>query len=145
MHTEVHDRIEHAKAELTIHSAGVNSSAIVDSLWTGLNTLRKLLLTRLHQEIESHFGARFRLAPPSFLAAKRDFHHAAQEIEIYSLVVVLAEASHSGNAAGDVDWFRNWLLRLRWGEEIDSAISERLQSYEPLTDGQRRRMFASLF
>ena len=82
-------------------------------------------------------------APKTLLNAKQEFRHAAQEIEIYSLVVVLAEASHSGYAAGDVDWFRNWLLRLRWGDEIDSAISERLQSYEPLTDGQRRRMFAS--
>ena len=30
MHTEVHDRFEHAQAELTLHIGGVNSSAIVD-------------------------------------------------------------------------------------------------------------------
>ncbi len=55
MHTEVHDRFEYAQAELTLHSGGVNSSAIVASLWAGLTTLRKLFLARLHQDIESHF------------------------------------------------------------------------------------------
>ena len=86
MHTEVHDRIEQAQAELTLHSAGVNSSAIVDSLWTGLTTLRTLFLARLHQEIDSQFGADPIRAPKTLLNAKQEFRHAAQEIEIYSLV-----------------------------------------------------------
>ena len=131
MHTEVHDRLEHAQAELTRHHGGVNSSEIVESLWAGLTTLRKLFLARLHPGFDS------------LTEAKREFRHAAAEIEIYSLLVVVAEAEHSGYTKGDLTWFRDWLLRLSWGDEIDSATLEHFQSYEHHSDGERRRMFAS--
>jgi hypothetical protein len=139
MHTEVHDRFEYAQAELTLHSGGVNSSAIVASLWAGLTTLRKLFLARLHQDIESHFS----WAPLTATEAQREFRHAAEEIDIYSLLVVIAEAEHSGYANDDLAWFRVWLLRLRWGVEIDAATLEHIQSYEHHSDSERRRMFAS--
>jgi len=143
MHTVVHNQLERAQAELTLHRAGVNSSAIVGSLWTGLNTLRKLFLARLHQEIESHFGVDSVWAPLRLLEAKREFRRAAEEIEIYTLIVVVAETEHSGYTNGEIDWFRDWLLRLRWGDEIKRATLERMQSYEKHSDGERRRMFAS--
>jgi hypothetical protein len=143
MHTVVHNQLERAQAKLTLHRAGVNSSAIVVSLWTGLNTVRKLFLARLEQDIESNLGADSFWALPSTLAAKRGFRRAAEEIDIYTLLVAGAEAEHSGYASGEIDWFRNWLLRLRWGDEINLATLERMQSYEKHSDGERRRMFAS--
>ena len=131
MDSKVQDRIEQAEAELTLHRGGVNSSAIADSLWAGLTTLRKLFLTRLHPDSEP------------FPEDNRGFRRAAEEIEIYSMMVVVAEAEHSGYINGDLAWFRDWLLRLRWGDEIDSATLEHIQSYENHSDGERRRMFAS--
>ena len=59
MHTEVHDRLEQAQAELTLHRGGVNSSAIVESLWAGLTTLRKLCLARLHPDSDSPLADSF--------------------------------------------------------------------------------------
>ena len=81
--------------------------------------------------------------PLTATEAKREFRHAAEEIDIYSLLVVIAEAEHSGYANFDRAWFCDWLLRLRWGVEIDAATLEHIQSYEHHSDGERRRMFAS--
>lgn len=138
MHTELHDRLEDARVELTLHRDGVKSSAIVNSLWSGLTTLRKLFLARLHRDAPDLTWARLTVS-----GAKRGFHQAAEEIDIYSLIVVVAEAEHSGYSNGEIAWFRDWLLRLRWGDEITSAILERIQSYEHHSDGERRRRFAS--
>jgi hypothetical protein len=143
MHTELHERLEHAQADLSQYSGGLNSSNIVGCLWFGLITLRKLFLARLQRGIESPSGTDSIWAPLTFVEAKREFRHATEEIDIYSLLVVVAEAEHSGYANGDMDWFRDWLLRLRWGVEIESATWERLQAYETRSDGERRRMFAS--
>jgi hypothetical protein len=131
MHTEVHGRIEHAQAELTLHGGGVNSSAIVESLWAGLTTLRKLLLARLHADSKS------------FAVAKREFRRAAEEIEIYSLLVVVAEVEHSRYTNGDLAWIRDWLLQLRFGDKVDPAIVKSMRRYDQQNDGQRRRMFSS--
>ena len=132
-----------AQAELTRHSGGVNSSAIVGSLWAGLITLRKLFLTRLHQDIDTRFGVDSVWAPLNLLKAKREYRLAAEEIEIYSLLVVVAEAEHSRYAKGDLAWFRDWLLRLRWGDEMNPTALQRMQAYGKHSDGERRRMFAS--
>jgi len=62
---------------------------------------------------------------------------------VYSAVVVLAEAAHSGYAKAHFSWFCEWLTRLFWGDHPDVALLERLRDYDQLTDGERRRMFAS--
>src|SRR5262249_29219749 len=105
---------------------------------------RKLLLTRLHNDVEAQFGIDTIRAPSTSNEARREIGHAASEIETYSAVVVLAEAAHSGYAKADFPWFCGWLTRLCWGEHADPAILERLHAYDQLTDGERRRMFASL-
>ena len=56
---------------------------------------------------------------------------------------VVAEAEHSGYAVGDLGWFRDWLLRMCWGDGIDTPTLEHFQSYENHSDGKRRQMFAS--
>lgn len=142
MHTEVHNRLERAQAEMALHRAGANSSAIVESLWAGLDTLRKLFLARLHQDSDSPLTDSF-WAPLTLDKAKREYRQATEEIEIYSLIVVIAEAEHSGYANGNLAWFRDWLLRLLWGEDMDPATLQRMQAYEKHSDGERRRMFAS--
>ena len=114
----------------------------MESLWAGLTTLRKLCLARLHPDSDSPLADSF-WAPLTLDKAKREDRQATEEIEIYSLLVVVAEAEHSGYAPGDNNWFRDWLLRLRWGNDIESATLQRMQAYEKHNDGERRRMFAS--
>jgi hypothetical protein len=55
-----------------------------------LTTLRKLFLARLHADSES------------LPEAKWEFRRAAEEIEIYSLLVVVAEVEHSRYTNGDL-------------------------------------------
>src|SRR5262245_62070960 len=144
MDTIVQDRGEQVRAEFKQRLGGPNSIDTADSLWRGLTTLRKLLLTRLHNDVEAQFGIDTIRAPSTSNEARREIGHAASEIETYSAVVVLAEAAHSGYAKADFPWFCGWLTRLCWGEHADPAILERLHAYDQLTDGERRRMFASL-
>ena len=101
------------------------------------------VFARLHENFESHFGADSDWAPPTILEAKRDFRRAAEEINIYTWEVVVAEAEHSGYANGDIDWLLDWLQRPRWGADIESSTLRRLQFYENHNDGERRRIFAS--
>ena len=112
MEVGVQERHQQAQAEIQ-QQLGLNSDDIVASLSNGLRTLRELLLTRLHNDVEAAFGVDSLLAPVTSEEAQREIHLAAEEIEVYSLVVVLAEVAHSNYANGQTDWFRDWLLRLR--------------------------------
>jgi len=143
MDTIVQDRCEQVRAEFKQKLGGPNSIDTADSLWRGLTTLRNLLLTRLHNDVEAQFGIDTIRAPSTSEEARREVRNAGTEIEMYSAVVVLAEAAHSGYAKADFSWFCHWLTRLLWGESPDPGVLERLHAYDQLTDGERRRMFAS--
>jgi len=143
METIVQDRSEQVRAEFKERLGGPASIDTADSLWRGLSTLRKLLLTRLHNDVEAQFGIDTIRAPSTKEEARREVHNAGTEIEVYSAVVVLAEAAHSGYAKADFPWFCQWLTRLVWGDHPDADVLERLQAYDQLNDGERRRMFAS--
>jgi hypothetical protein len=56
METIVQDRCAQVRAEFEQRLGGQNSTDSADSLWRGLTTLRKLLLTRLHNDVEAQFG-----------------------------------------------------------------------------------------
>ncbi len=143
MDVGVQERHQQAQTEIQQQLA-LNSNDIVASLSNGLLTLRELLLTRLHNDVEAAFGVDSLLAPVTSEEAQREIHLATEEIEIYSLVVVLAEVAHSNYANGQTDWFRDWLLRLRFAPEFQAAVRRRMEFYEPNGDNQRRHMFASI-
>ena len=143
MNTGFQNRREQAQAEFQQRVGSAHSADLVRSLWAGLTTLRKLLLTRLHNDVEAYYGIDSILAPMTASETQREMCHAADEIEIYSLTVVLAEAAHSRYAHDDADWFREWLLRLRWGDEMNAMVAERMHLYDQYGDNDRRHMFAS--
>jgi hypothetical protein len=143
MSSGIQDRLEHAQVELSEHVGEMIKPYTANNLWSGLTTLRELLLNRLHSDIEVEFGIDSSVAPATAGAMVREMGQAAEEIEAYSLVLVIDEVTRSGYARSEIDWFRNWLLRLRWGDEMNLATLARMQSYEKHNDGERRRMFAS--
>lgn len=143
MSNGIQDRLEHAQVELSSHVGEIIKPYTANNLWSGLTTLRELLLTRLHSDVEVEFGIDSAVTPASTSAMIREMGQAAEEIEAYSMVLVVDEATRSGYARGEMDWFRNWLLRLRWGDEMNSATLARMQAYEQHSDSERRRMFAS--
>src|SRR4051794_39357470 len=126
MSSAIQDRRVHAQAELVSH-IGNSSADTASSLWNGLATLRKLLLTRLHSDVENEFGIDSALAPATTAEAIREMRQAAEEIEAYSFVVVIDEVARSGYVKGDANWFRDWLLRLRFGSEPDQAVATRIE------------------
>ena len=142
MNSGTQNRLEHAQVELSQHVGELIKPYTANNLWSGLTTLRDLLLTRLHSDVAVEFGIDSAVAPATVGAAVRELGQAAEEIEAYSLVLVIDEVARSGYASREMDWFRNWLLRLR-GDEMKSATLERLHTYEKHSDGERRRMFAS--
>jgi len=136
------ERQHRAVAEL--HRLATRPPALnVESLWTGLATLRKLFLTRLQSDLKLHFGAEPVLPPPTLLSWQREFRHAAGEIEAYSLAIVVAEVERNLYAPAGDDGFRQWLLRLRWGENTPADVALRLDSYRSLTVTNQRPVFTS--
>ncbi len=143
MGTGIQARFGSAQAELIQHVGAVNCTDTASNLWSGLETLRKLLLQRLISDIESDFGADSTLAPATTGMANRENQRAAEEIETYSLVLVIDEVARRGYAKGDVTWFRDWLLHLQFGNELDPAVVDKMRRYDLPSDGQRRRVFSS--
>jgi hypothetical protein len=139
----VQERLELAQKALSDRVGEGHSTSTAVSLMNGLTTLRTLLLTRLHNDFESEFGIDSVLAPATAAEGVREMLHASEEIEAYSLVVVVDEVAHKNYAKEDAEWFRDWLLRLRFGDTIDSKIADRMPVYAALEDKQRRRLFAS--
>jgi hypothetical protein len=133
-----------AASEWDLHLGKPNSWNTVESLWAGLSTLRKLFLTRLHHDVESHFGADPIHPPLTHNEAYREIHHASDEIDIYSLTVVLGEVSQGGYVQSEPTWLRDWLIRLRWGDAAPTIVDGRMQVYDQYDKAGRRHLFASL-
>jgi len=143
MEVGIQERQDLAQTEIQKQLA-LNAPNIAGSLSKGLRALRELLLTRLHNDVEAAFGVDSLLAPATSGEAQREIQLSASEIEIYSLVVVLAEVLHSGYANRQLDWFRDWMLRLRFDPEFQAPARRRMEFYEPYGDNERRHMFASI-
>jgi hypothetical protein len=141
---EVQERLEQAQAALSKRIGEGHPISTAVSLMNGLTNLRTLLLTRLHNDFESEFGIDSVLAPATTAAGLREMLHASEEIEAYSLVLVMDEVALKNYAKGDAEWFRNWLLHLHFGDATDSKTADRINVYAALDDDkQRRRLFAS--
>ncbi len=142
--TGVQERLEQAQAALTERIGEGHPTSAAVSLMNGLTTLRTLLMTRLHNDFGSEFGIDSVLAPATAAEGLRQMLHASEEIEAYSLVLVMDEVAHKNYAKGDAEWFRDWLLHLRFGGEIDSKIIDRMHVYAAQDDKQRRRFASAL-
>jgi hypothetical protein len=138
------ERRNQAEVELTSRTGSDAAARTVESLWTGLCTLRDLLLARFHNDVEEDFGVDSLVAPATPGEALRELRIAGEEIDVYCAVLAADEARRSGYATGEPDWFLHWLIHLRWGSELRSNTQRRVESYHELGDSERRRMFASL-
>jgi hypothetical protein len=144
MATGIRQRRQQAQEEFQQHVGESQSADTVRCLLVGLNSLRKLLLRRLHNDVEAYYGVDPFLAPSNEREAQSEMRHAAGELEVYSQIVVLAEVARGGYVRDQLSWFRDWLIRLRWGNTPQPAVTQRMQLYEPKDDNHRRHMFASL-
>jgi hypothetical protein len=115
---------------------------VVNSLADGLSTLRDGLFTRVHSDVEKNVGMDSILSPA---AADRSAAHGRTEIELYQIAESTATVEHDSYVADDVSWYRQWLSRLRLGDQADAPlVAARLELYLSKTADDRRRTFAQL-
>jgi hypothetical protein len=113
---------------------------VVNSLAAGLSVLRDSLFIRMHEDVERVIGRDSMLIPVSELKAQK---LTKREIEIYQLVESGAAAKEFGYIAS-LDWFADWLWRLRLaGAESDPNCRKRLSEYLGEPPQKRRGRFES--
>lgn len=129
---EAFDRHEHRN----------DGEGVASSLADGLNVLRDLLFTRVHDDVETAFGMDSMLMPVSESKSKS---RAKMEIEIYQVAEAALDAKSNGYASADEDWFLNWLASLRLGDAANvSAVGQRLEVYWSKDPDDRRLAFSGV-
>jgi hypothetical protein len=131
-----------AAAEFDRRRSRQDGSFVANSLADGLSMLRDGLFTRVHSDVERNVGMDSMLSPA---AADRSAANGRTEIELYQIAESALTVEHDGYLTGDVAWFREWLERLRLGEQAGAPIvANRLNVYLSKTADERRRTFAQL-
>lgn len=113
---------------------------VTNSLAYGLTTLRNLLYTRVHDDVESTFGVDSMLLPVSKDQSERI---TKTEIELYQLVISADEVKQRGYLDASENWYLPWLGKLRCGDAIEKQrIQHRLNGYLELESDERRLLFS---
>jgi hypothetical protein len=132
-------RREEAARLLNERESRQDGVRVANSLSDGLSTLRNLLFTRIHQDVELKIGVDSMLLPVSPLKSEQA---AKLEIELFEI----AESASRAQARGyvkDRDWYLPWLSRLRLGADAeDSRVALRLKRYLEKDDDARRLSFS---
>jgi hypothetical protein len=129
-----------AVAEFNRHENRNDGLRVATSLCAGLGLLRDSLFIRMHEDVERTIGRDSMLMPVSEIKAQK---LTKNEIELYQIAESGAAAKEFGYV-GEVDWYVQWLARLRRSEpQLDPAASKRLVDYLAEGSDQRRTRFES--
>lgn len=111
---------------------------VTSSLCAGLSLLRDTMVVRLHEDVERAVGRDSMLVPVSEVKACKA---ARREIDLYQAVESAVVAREFGYVES-IDWYLNWLCRLRQTDSpIDPIASARLAEYLEAPADQRRVRF----
>ncbi len=138
------ERRRSAAVELEKHCPHLDASEVVDRLSVGLSQLVKLLMRRIHEDVERHLGIDTMIAPVSDHQEKEQARHAWAEIEVYSILVVNEEVTVGGFLNCPSEWFLDWLFRLQLGEEYTALREKRVEFYRSPTAENRRLKFLTV-
>ena len=130
-------------AELRSRCPDLDASWIVDSLDVGMTRVRDVLLRRIHEDVERHFGVDSLIAPVSRVEEQRQTQSAKLEIEIYSTIVVAEEVAQGAYVDGPQEWFLDWLFQLRLGGNQKELFQRRWKSYQSPSAEARRLKFVA--
>jgi len=115
---------------------------VASGLAAGLTLLRKLLYSRLHEDVERIVGRDSMLMPVS---EKKAEVSTKIEIEMYQIAESAAAARESRYLPAVDDWYRDWLVRLRLGPSpVEPRVQERVVDYLAKTPDQRRLAFSTV-
>ncbi len=132
-------RAEAAK-QLARKQPELDAERITASLSDGLNTLRQLMFTRIHEDVEDNLGRDSMLLPVSVreseLAAKR-------EIECFHVATAGRANQDHQHVACDLSWYVRWLAHLRLGEAVnDPKYRRRVRHYLRESEDEARLNFS---
>lgn len=129
-----------AAAELAEHEPGLPAERLTHSWVYGLNSLRNLLFTRIHDDVEANIGRDSMLLPLSIEASE---HQAKCEIEAYQIVVAGTMVRDRAWLGSDFKWLITWLAQLRLGEDVyDARWRRRIRHYANMNDDEQRLSFS---
>ncbi len=120
------------------HTGRNDGTQTANSLADGIATLRNLLFTRIHEDVESKIGLDSMLLPVSPLKSEMA---AKVEIELFCI----AESSFQARQyVPDLDWYVPWLARLRLGDYSENAQAQRrIRRYREKDEDHRRLSFST--
>ncbi len=140
-----HDNVDHrtqAAIEFNQREPGRDGARVVNSLATGLNTMRRLLCVRLREDVEQNFGLDSLNLPLSAVETERRLE---REIDTYQAAVAALHARHHGYLQSEPDWCGRWFARLQRADfGADIVDQERLSHYLGLTRQEQRLAFTNV-
>jgi hypothetical protein len=138
------DRRTDAAAEFDGKQADGQGTKVANSLSHGLSALRTALFKRIHEDVERYYGADSMLSPFSAKSLHKMETNTMVEIEIYQVAVSCEEVRDRSYVA-DLEWYRDWLSRLRLGElAARPQVKGRLDHYLEEARGERRLEFSGI-
>ncbi|MBM4092504.1 MAG: hypothetical protein FJ276_24235 [Planctomycetes bacterium] len=138
--TECLARQTAAAVELSQQEPTVAAELVTRSLVDGLNLLRNIMFTRIHEDVEANYGQDSMLLPVSVAESE---HRAKTEIEAYQIAVAAATVRDRGYIKGDFRWFLNWLGHLRLGDLLnDNKWRRRIRHYLSMTEDEQRLSYS---
>jgi hypothetical protein len=137
-------RPERAASVLAAHGSKRRSVDVVDGLVAGLTTLRDLLVSRLHVDVERQFGVDSMVAPLSLSHEARQLIRASDETDAFAAAVVEDEVTRGGYVEQPAEWFFEWIFGLLLGES-PRIRQDQAEPYRALTDkGRHLRLVTAL-
>lgn len=143
MLTQQSERRARAADELGNLDPRLNAPQVVDQLSAGLTRLREMMIERVQEDVQRHFGMDTVFSPPSQAACDRQMLKARWEIEFYSILVASDEAAEHGATQITGEVLRDWLFRLRMEEHLQERFTRRIKFYDSETVDERRLKFQS--
>lgn len=117
-----------------------NGRSVAHGLTHGFNVLRSQFFRRIHDDVQTTYGSDSMVGPVSILKADSRVN---AEIEVYAIAesTVVVRQRHY---VRDVDWYAEWLGRLRLGASFDQpAMRDRLNRYLHLGEVERELAFSN--
>jgi hypothetical protein len=133
---------KHGRAveEFNQHERRGDGVRVAGSLASGLGVLRDALFARMHEDVEQALGRDSMLVPVSEIKAQK---LTKAEIEIFQIAESAAAVKEFGYASS-VDWYVQWLVRLRFSASpADPNASKRVAQCLAEPPDKRRSRFES--
>lgn len=138
---EIVSRCSTAAEEFDHHEHRSDGLQVIESLCGGLTFLRDALYARSHTDVERRMGMDSMIYP---LSEEKSERTTKREIEAYQVVVSAGIAQAKGYVA-DVEWFRDWLARLRLGlVDSNSRAALRMNYYVSKSARDQRLAFGDI-